>query len=70
VSGAGISVTASGELLDPAQAATATTEPVVLPFTDHPGQAVLYAERNYVRGSDGASLTVRSNPILVNLYQP
>jgi hypothetical protein len=35
----------------------------------HAGQAVLYAERNYVRGNDGASLTVRSNPVLINLYQ-
>jgi hypothetical protein len=65
-----VNTTASGEVLDPAKVATATTQSIVLPFTNHTGQAVLYAERNYVRGSDGANLTVRSNPVLVNLYQP
>lgn len=69
-SGAGVNATASGEVLDPAQAATATTQAITLPFTNHSGQAVLYAERSYVRGSDGANLKVRSNPVLVNLYQP
>jgi hypothetical protein len=39
-----------------------------LPFVDHPGQAVLYAERGYKRSGDGAPLTVRSNPLLVSLY--
>ncbi len=68
-SGAGVNAAASGEQLDPANAATATTQPLALPFTNHTGQAVLYAERSYVRGSDGASLTVRSNPVLMNLYQ-
>lgn len=67
--GTGVNASASGEVMDPAQAGTAATQPVSLPFTDHAGQAVLYAERSYVRGSDGASLTVRSNPVLVNLYQ-
>ncbi len=38
------------------------------PIHDHAGQAVLYAERQYIRGGDGAPLTVRSNPLLVNLY--
>jgi hypothetical protein len=60
---------ARGEVLDPDQAASAVTVGFALPFKDHPGQAVLYAERSYVRGSDGASLTVRSNPVLINLYQ-
>jgi hypothetical protein len=60
---------AGGEILDPEQAASAVTVGFALPFEDHPGQAVLYAERSYARGSDGASLTVRSNPVLINLYQ-
>lgn len=67
--GPGIDTTASGEDLNPEQAASASTVSSPLPFTNHSGQAVLYAERSYVRPSDGASLTVRSNPVLVNLYQ-
>jgi len=63
------STTASGDELDPANAAGATTVSFTLPFTNHTGQAVLYAERNYTRASDGAALKVRSNPVLVNLYQ-
>ncbi len=54
--------------LDPAQAASATTVTAALPFTEHAGQAVLYAVRSYARGFDGTSVTVRSNPLLVNLY--
>lgn len=60
--------TATGPVLDPAAAADAVTSVVALPFSDHAGQAVLYARRRYTRGSDGAQLTVRSNPVLVNLY--
>lgn len=66
--GPGVNGTASGEMLDPAQVASAATQAVPLPFTNHAGQAVLYAERSYVRGSDGAQVTVRSNPLLVNLH--
>jgi hypothetical protein len=60
---------ASGAELDPANAAGATTVGFALPFKNHPGQAVLFAERSYTRASDGAALKVRSNPLLVNLYQ-
>ncbi|MBA3014606.1 MAG: DUF4255 domain-containing protein [Proteobacteria bacterium] len=67
--GPGVNVIASGEDLNPEQAASATTVSVPLPFKNHSGQAVLYAERSYVRPSDGVSLTVRSNPVLINLYQ-
>lgn len=63
-----LNTVARGELLDPGQAAGAVTVGFALPFKDHPGQAVLYAERGFVRGSDGANLTVRSNPVLINLY--
>lgn len=67
--GTAVNTVSSSEVMDPEKAEGATTQPVPLPFTDHAGQAVLYAERSYVRGSDGANLTVRSNPVLVNLYQ-
>lgn len=61
--------TALGPRLDSDQVpAEADTTAVALPFTDHAGQAVLYAERSYVRALDGAALTVRSNPILVNVF--
>jgi len=59
---------ASSPALDPDAAGSAATVAVTLPFTDHAGQAVLYAERTYTRALDGAVLTVRSNPLLVNLY--
>jgi hypothetical protein len=61
--------TASTLAIDPEEAASATTTAVTLPFTDSAGQAVLYASREYVRGRDGATLEVRSNPLLVTLYE-
>jgi hypothetical protein len=67
--GAAQAAAASGETLDPDKAAEAATVSFPLPFKDHAGQAVLYAERGYVRAGDGAALKVRSNPVLVNLYQ-
>lgn len=56
--------------IDPAQPPSAATLPLLtLPFTDRPGQLMLVAERHYTRQADGAMLTVRSDPILINLYQ-
>lgn len=66
--GTRVAAKASSPAIDPDLAATATTTAVVLPFTDHAGQEVLYAARQYRRASDGARLTVRSNPLLVNLF--
>jgi len=63
-----IAAAASTTILDPDQAATAITVATPLPFTDHAGQAVLYASRRYMRGADGVTVTVRSNPILINLF--
>lgn len=57
-----------GTRLDPEQPIPAGLPTMALPFTDHPGQAVLYATRSYIRGSDGATIEVRSNPLLVTLY--
>ncbi len=54
--------------VDPDGAAGAVTQALALPFNDHAGQLMLYAERTYTRASDGAVLTVRSNPLLINLY--
>jgi hypothetical protein len=66
--GADVDTTATGTRLDPDQAAGATTVAVTLPFDDHAGQSVLYAERTFNRAADGAQVTVRSNPLLVNLF--
>jgi hypothetical protein len=61
--------TASVDSLDPDQLADVETTPVTLPFDEAAGQAVLYATRSYTRASDGAELTVRSNPLLITLYE-
>jgi len=66
--GTDVDTTATGPRLDPDQAAGATTVAVTLPFTDHAGQSVLYAERTFNRALDGAQVSVRSNPLLVNLF--
>ena len=60
--------TASGPVLDPEAAASATTTAVALPFDDRAGQAVLHASRTRIR-SDGSEVEVRSNPLLVTLYE-
>lgn len=54
--------------IDPDQAAAAPLVALTLPFTDHVGQMLLYAERQYPRAGDGVMLTVRSNLLLVSLY--
>ncbi|MBI5936907.1 MAG: DUF4255 domain-containing protein [Betaproteobacteria bacterium] len=54
--------------IDPDAASSAGTKTLALPFTDHAGQMLLYAERSYIRASDGAVLSVRSNPLLISLY--
>lgn len=55
--------------LDPDEVNGATTQATALPFTDHAGQAALYAERSYNRAADGLQITVRSNPVLITLYE-
>lgn len=54
--------------IDPDSGPPSLPPRVTLPFDDHPGQAVLYAERRFTRESNGAQMTVRSNPLLVTLY--
>jgi hypothetical protein len=64
------SATATDLTLDPDAAGDAEIVVVPLPgelITDG-GQAVLWAERNWVRGSDGVTVTVRSNPLLVSVH--
>lgn len=54
--------------IDPEAAAAATLIPLTLPFNNHVGQLLLYAERSYTRASDGVVLSRRSNPLLISLY--
>jgi hypothetical protein len=54
--------------IDPASASGATLLAMPLPFRDHVGQMLLHAERSVTRRSDGAQLTLRSNPLLISLY--
>jgi len=65
---AGAAFTIADVRIDPAVAAGATTQPLALPFTDRAGQFTLYAERTYTRAADGVHVTVRSNPVLINLF--
>ncbi len=64
-----VAAIATGPRLDPAAAAVTPTTSVPLPFDDRAGQAMLHAERVFVRPSDGAELTLRSNPLLISLYE-
>ncbi len=63
-----VTATIADTSIEPAAAATAVTTALTLPFTDHVGQLLLYAERSYIRPGDGAVLAVRSNPLLISLY--
>ena len=63
--GAGLIASAT---ISPDAAAAAATQALTLPFSDHVGQMLFHAERSYTRASDGAVLTVRSNPLLISLY--
>jgi Pvc16 N-terminal domain len=63
-----VAATVSSPTIDPEAAAGATTVALDLPFTDHVGQMLLYAERSYTRSSDGAVLSVRSNALLISLF--
>lgn len=61
--------------IDPERIGTATLVTVDPPrgtvgedLLARPGQAVLYAVRTYLRGSDQARIEVRSNPLLLSIY--
>jgi hypothetical protein len=62
--------TAVTSAINPAETDSAVTFSIDLPFTeDEVGQAVLYAERTYTRVVDGHMITVRSNPVMVTIYE-
>jgi hypothetical protein len=64
------STVATATAIDPDEAAGAVTTNFDLPFAaDETGQAVLYAERTYNRAVDNQPITVRSNPVLVTVYE-
>jgi hypothetical protein len=66
--GGTVSASPSSESIDPQAAAAATTVAVPLPAIAATSQALLYAARQYTRASDGATLEVRSNPLLITVY--
>lgn len=62
---------ASGPLLDPDLAASASTTALALPEAPpQAGQLLLYARRSVTRAADGATLELRSNPLLITLVAP
>lgn len=70
--GAGTDATASARSLEPDETDADTTD-VDLPLEGAEpvaGQLVLYAVREYLRAADNAVMTVRSNPLLVTLFEP
>ncbi len=54
--------------IDPDSVGMATVVPATLPFVDRAGQMLLYAERSLIRPTDGTSMQLRSNPLLITLY--
>lgn len=57
-------------IIDPGEVAQAVTTNFGLPFAaNETGQAVLFAERTYNRSVDNQPITVRSNPVLVTVYE-
>lgn len=65
-----MAATATTTLIDPEAVAEATPVSVPLPaeLLTAGGQAVLFAERRYVRAQDGVQVTRKSNPLLVTVY--
>ncbi len=62
--------TASTVIIDPDEAGEAVTADFELPFeADETGQAVLFAERTCINPADNSTVTVRSNPVLVTVYE-
>ncbi len=62
--------TATDPAIEPTKAREARTTSIALPFGDNEtGQAVLYAERTYLRANDDQSITIRSNPLLVTVFE-
>ena len=64
------SVVATAAAIDPDEADEAVTTDFALPFAaGERGQAVLFAERTYHRAVDDQAINVRSNPILITVYE-
>jgi len=55
--------------LDPDAAAEATTLALTLPSRTRAGQMLLTAERSLLRAADGVRVTLRSEPVLITLFE-
>jgi hypothetical protein len=61
---------ATDTAIDPAAVTLAVTTDFALPFAaNEAGQAVLFAERIYNRAVDQQPITVRSNPVMVSVFE-
>lgn len=60
---------ATSAAIDPDAVGSAVTVDAPMPFKNKAGQLVLYAVRNANRFPDGLPIEVRSNPILIGLYE-
>lgn len=61
-------VQVANRAIDPEAVAAATVIAAPLPFNDRAGQMLLYAERSLKRPADSTLLQLRSNPLLITLY--
>lgn len=62
-------VTLADAAIDPDRAATATLHPLTLPFRNRAGQMLLSAQRSVERAGDGVIVVVRSDPVLITLFE-
>ncbi|MGD9949709.1 MAG: Pvc16 family protein [Desulfobulbus sp.] len=63
-----IPVLVPNRTVDPEALAKATVIAVPLPFNDRAGQMLLYAGRSLIRPADGTLVQLRSNPLLITLF--
>lgn len=64
-----VDTAATAVAIDPEAAGSAVTVAAPLPFSDKPGQLAVYAVRSTTRFPDGLPIEVRSNPVLIGLYE-
>lgn len=68
--GVGLPFAPIGETIDPLQPPPAADLPTIaLPFNNRPGQAALYALRTIRKPGDTRDRELRSNPLLITLYE-
>jgi hypothetical protein len=56
-------------VIDPDAVDSASTRSLALPFDDRTGQMLLTVQREFVRPADGVTLTLRSEPVLITVFE-